>query len=110
MEDEGKEEPDFDAFSLSKILQECKSVTAQNPQWNSKLSMPNLPLLLKNQNCTYWWLPGEKTMEDYDEDEDNDDDDDKNRNKEQEEEEEVEVVSEKEDRDADAEDENDPGA
>jgi hypothetical protein len=69
--------PDWARFSLATILKQCKLGAAANPGWPTKLNMPNLRLFLKNQDCDHWWLPGVKTIQDYDEeDEDEDEDED----------------------------------
>jgi hypothetical protein len=62
--------PNFEAFSLANVIQACKLGAEENQGWPKKLHMQNLPLLLKNQECVRWWLPGAKDYQDYDNEDD----------------------------------------
>ncbi|KAH9031585.1 hypothetical protein EDB83DRAFT_2319190 [Lactarius deliciosus] len=48
----------LDAMSLIEAREQCREVARDHPTWPGKLSMVNLPTLLRTQpGDAYWWLP-----------------------------------------------------
>jgi hypothetical protein len=55
----------FEALKLPDILELCKREAAEHPTWNYQFHMPNLAILLKNQQKdNMWWLPPLDEVED----------------------------------------------
>ncbi|KAH9041914.1 hypothetical protein EDB83DRAFT_2318197 [Lactarius deliciosus] len=71
----------LDAMSLIEAREQCREVARDHPTWPGKLSMVNLPTLLRTQpGDAYWWLPpppnpltAEPTADEEDDDNNNPD-------------------------------------
>jgi hypothetical protein len=61
--------PDFNAFGLAKVAEQCQLGAAEHPKWIAKLHKVDLSHLLWSQHSIHWWLPGEQ-MEDKEDDDD----------------------------------------
>ena len=62
-------DPDFDAFSIEKVTEQCKRRSEEHPEWNVGLNMLDLDTHLENQEYVAWWIPGDKSWEDEEEEE-----------------------------------------
>ena len=50
--------PELNTITWEDIMEKCRAMALANPGWPGKLTMVNLPLLLKTQPDEYhWWLP-----------------------------------------------------
>jgi hypothetical protein len=65
-------DPDFSAFSIAKVAEQCKLGAAENPRWCPELFTNDLPTYLE-EDPDPWWVPGEEVEEDDDDNDDNDD-------------------------------------
>ena len=60
-------DPDFDAFTIEKVTEQCKRRSEEHPEWNVGLNMLDLDTRLENQEYVAWWIPGDKSWEDEEE-------------------------------------------
>lgn len=65
------ETPDFQKFGIRRIKEECVAREEEHPEWNMKLNMRTLNVLMSGQpDAPHWWLPGEPDFNDEEDEED----------------------------------------